>query len=1481
MLRCASRIAATAFERGGSIFKYGGRYTCHRRRGFLVHDPPWGTGTRCCISTRAHMCTRQRCYSTTTGGNNGAGDGSDSRILEKALTRGYSPFLTKFFQLLPARDQEVLRLFSDSLGNTHTTSKHVVVQYRAMKRNNLHRYLTIHAMQRLIKRVSSQVQCGGLHMDDQPSSVIVQLISDYSQLGFTPGISEYASLVRALAHESGREAEALQLLDEIVDSSDIAPFLASLKRKRDRQLPMEAMIPSDAEIARIEGSLIHEERQQSAGLQQTLLDGESLERSEGGIERDIAAVGLPDVNAAKQASDLDRVQMLVVRERQRRKMQLEAEDARPASVSRTLYHMAMRGFAQVYHVRGVMSVLGRMLETATQVPFRIARHLMPNKETWDILGEVLVRQRDRPTFVKMWIDFLSRGARPPVFLTRSLIKMLVRQSCVEQAVWVMRISRCLPDVGERLPRSPHATDHVPWDLKVQTMYVASALESATSLDAIIMTRSDAIRQGRAAAQLPLLDKPDPEIYAQLIGGAVRLHNEKLASHLFQELVDAGVAPDSATYGHLASLYAGKGQIKRVFLIARDSLVRRHQLLAQQKIQRGLLDSPTARTKYKEKVRRQVSSLKADVECITPLLQFYLRENRAQEALALLRSWDHVYGERVPADKFARALLEVYSRPGDTASAERLVESVVSQLVVDKPDITDGDSSRARVAPDDADTDANSTLQTFGQAIKVHARARNLPGVVQVLKEMTKCNIQPPYHIWDLVMRCFLREQAIDLFDTVHAYLRDTLKLPLTLPLYSLWMRSLRNHGDVVGVQAAFDELLELGQIPTQQHYLLLVQAYAYNGWVERAVSIVENLRKPYSVLRPGLSLDIAVIESYVASGNMERAEAELHYLLENTRLARDRIPARPFNYLIIGHLHYGNGARAMQTYEDMGRLGIKPDVYTFSILMHSYALARDLDNCMRVFNEMIRVGVAPDLVIYTILIWAFGVANKLSSAELVFGQVAREQQWAQELVQKQGHTQPLAEPHASAPESLDIYTEDPNRPDWPEVLDTFEIGDSNAMEQMRTSSFLNLDPVVYIAMLKVYSIARRPMRALATWERLIKNFPVVQWNPRKGGVLSKSLHYTGSFHMPALTLLLRTVRRSIGVSNVLRRKSSILKYVFTPLYLSSFTSAMASRLRQKQLLLKCLGDLRSPPSTVAQRALSRMKSRSLIVKCVEKEINARLAFDHRFCAEYRHQAPKVAASDIAWFVGFEYWMPQGAEDLLVPNDGDDNGFVPSADDASRSTHASDIQLIGPDGKFTQQSAQDMASIVARQWQELEVAGFKLNNIHVSEYIPCMLVGRQYSHLVRFLSLVQPLTPASSSFNSDEISSHTQFRYRNISIPRRSSDLLVLQIEAVQQLLLGDRDKRIILEALIGPDSHLRREYTCHSIYGDVDTPRDEDELQVMRERRVIHAERELSWAAELAYLVQIARLWRQHIGDNVAVQSRVDEVVACAEQHLE
>ncbi|KAI8319530.1 hypothetical protein GQ54DRAFT_34407 [Martensiomyces pterosporus] len=1449
MLKYSSTAAASALGRRSGYWRPDYRYVCHYQKTTHVCQPRI-VGS----ALRRHMftCTQPKdtkgVESAKDHSERSNGDRSASE-LEKLLMRGYSPYLTKFHQLLPSGDQKSLQMFSDTLSNKSATGRSIYSLYKTLRKSGLHKYLTIRAIQHMMTRVASDSNMPASNTNDLASSIVMQLIDDYTSLGFVPSTEEYSGLVRALAQEAGREHEALQLLDDLVDSSDIAPFLASLKRRRSKPVPKPAMIPSEEEIARIEKSLLVEEQKR---------------RAPANINHEGTYSAWLSSAASEATGDLDRIQKLVAEERQRRRSENERHGARDKTlslpVSRNLYHMAMRGFAQIYHVRGVMEILNRMLEAATQVPFRIARHLMPNKETWDIVGEVLVRQRDRPTFVRTWIEFLSRGARPPNSLTQSLIRMLVRQSCVEQAVWAMRISRCLPDHGEKLPKSPHAKDHVPWDLKVQIMYVSSALEAATSLDATAISREDALRQGKYAAQLPLLEKPDPAMYAQLIGGAVRVKNEKLAEHLFKELVDAGVAPDNATYGHLASLYADKGQIKRVFLIARDMLVHRHSLLAQEKVQRGLLRSPVAQAKFKEWARRQASSLKADVECIAPLLQYYIQENREQEALMLLRGWDHIYEKRVPVDKFANALLKVYNRPEDTATIERLTKRLLIESDDSRSSRRDGqkqeqsdDTAGAEDVQAASRTEAESMLRAFSQMIQTHLRAKNLPGVVRALREMAALNLQPSYSILELVMRGFLREQALDLFDTVHAYLRETLKMPLSLPLYSLWMRSLVNHGDVVGVQAAFDELLEMGQFPTQQHYLLLVQAYAYNGWIERAASIVNNLRNPHSVIRPGLNLNIAIIEAHVACGNMEQAEAELRYLLDNTLLPANRIPARPFNYMIIGSLYYGDGRKAMQMYEHMIRLGVKPDVYTFSILMHSYALAKDLGNCTRVFNEMIRVGIAPDLVIYTILICAFGIAKKVGSAELVFNQVAQEQEWAQ--VQHKSHennSSQIAQDNIqiTSPDSLDIYAEDPNRQDWPELLNTVELGENTQMERLRTSSFVNLDPIVYIAMLKVYSKAHRPMRALATWDRLIKNFPVVHWNAREGGILSKTLSYTAQFHLPAWTLLLRTAKVSIGAQRAMEKKSTLSRYFFMPLYPTEITDALNRRRQQKQQLAQQL-EATSPKNkndTAVHAFSARMIRRAELVACLENELDRRAYTDFEFCVKQRYEAPRLTAAK--WdspFVDFGYWVPDGAKNLAKDELLESDNTVDNDNTKS---------YINSDGNFTQETAQGIASIVARQWHDLEVAGFKFNNIHVSDYLPCMLVGRQYSDLRRFLSLVEPL----GATNTITAHGNNGFRYRNISIHRRLTNLLLRQISVVRRLLLIERDRRVLIDALLNVDTAIHGEYANSSKVGDVKQQRAADEIQVMKERRAVHAEREISWASELGELGEVAKLWQRLVG---------------------
>ncbi|KAJ2159781.1 hypothetical protein GGF46_002776 [Coemansia sp. RSA 552] len=1383
-----------------------------------------------------------------------AGDNSEdvSTKLGKTLLQSYSPFLAKFSRLLPAKDQATLQAFSDELRRPQASAIQLVRLYRLLQRDGLHRYLTIHALQRLLRRVSGVSSISQAESDDEhPSNIVIGLIDDYNSLGFMLGISEYSSLVRALAQEVGREQDALRVLDSVIEESEIGPFLRHHKKSPGHPVSAADRIPSDEEIARIEESLKDTEQPGAIDTQQAPDEPED-----------------PDPESLREPGDIDRIQALVIESRQAwLKHHLNQASHRRLQISREFYHMAMRGFAQIYHVRGVLAILNRMLETATYVPHRIARYLMPNKDTWDIVGEVLVRQRDRPSFVKVWIDFLSRGARPPIVLTRRLVRLLVRQMHMEQAVWVMRISRCLPDFGDSLPKAAHTADEVPWDLKVQTMYVASALEAATALDVVQMTRADALQQGRTAAQLPLLSKPDPGMYGYLIGGAVRAKSGRLAEHLFQELVDAGLAPTGATYGQLASMYADQGQISRVFLIVRNMLVRSHQYIAQQRIAQGTLTTSMDQKKYKAIVVRRAAMLEGDVDCIVPLLRFYIEENREHEALALLRSWDMVYQNYVPADKLVLALLKVYERPQDALMAEQLVHRLASELAKER----DAASTSAEPQQDPAVTvakgaNAHVLTRIHMQAIRTHLQARDIPGILRVLRKVAANGMTPPYSMWDEVMRGLLREQALDLFDAVHAFLRDTLRVPLSLPLYSLWMQSLRNHGDLAGVQAAFDEMVELGQIPTQQHYLLLVQAYAYSGLVEQAVSIVNNLRKPRSALRPGLGLDIAVIEAYVVSGETERADAELRRLLQTTHLPVNKIPARPFNHIIVGHLYAGQGREAMNTYEEMVRIGVRPDVYTFAILMHSYASAGDLHSCTRVFNEMVRVGISPDLVIYTILICAFGAVGRVTNAEMTFKQVLQEQEWARErLAASAGHRSDAGLSAGSA-DALGIYAEKLEDIDMSGTLGALDSGRATAEENFRLRCFYNLDPVVYIAMLSVYRTGRRTLSALATWERLIQNFPVVQWNPRQGGINSKSLYYTGSFHQPAWTLLLRTVKRSIGITNNVMPVRGLARHFYEPLYPESISDAMGQRLRHKQALARLAAE--SPDNKDVANAVRRMKDRIRNVHDIEAELDRRLVADHDFCGQERMATATPGLVNQGAFVDFGYWMPRGVDlPIQVSNlegRSTDHSRGPGDDAAAHKAPAAAPAPPFFDKKDSQPTtdttARGIAAILARQWRFLEERRFKFQNTHVAEYIPCMLLGRRYEDLRRFLSLAEPGS-ATSKKDAD-----THYRYRNVAIPRHLSIMLAQQLTIVRKQLLVERERRILLAALLGNDRELQARYISQSVYGSIDSWRTDDELQVIRERLTVHHERELAWSTELQTLVEIARLWSDRLKEGSGSQ---------------
>ncbi|KAJ2658275.1 hypothetical protein GGH99_007031 [Coemansia sp. RSA 1285] len=187
-----------------------------------------------------------------------------------------------------------------------------------------------------------------------------------------------------------------------------------------------------------------------------------------------------------------------------------------------------------------------------------------------------------------------------------------------------------------------------------------------------------------------------------------------------------------------------------------------------------------------------------------------------------------------------------------------------------------------------------------------------------------------------------------------------------------------------------------------------------------------------------------------------------------------------------------------------------------------------------------------------------------------------------------------------------------------------------------------------------------------------------------------------------------------------------------------------------------------------------------------------------------------------------------------------------------SASSSKSSLLNENDEFNFMTNRKIAAHVAKLWRQLENDGFKFSNIHVSDYISCILLGRQYDEVIRFLLLVKP--PSSSS--------QASYRYYNLKIVKRASQMLVRLIKVVRQRLLQAKERRIVLEILMDQGGPRCQDYVseCGDIV-DPDIERSENEIQVMRERLAIYTEHESGWFYELEKLVEIATIWQRLVGN--------------------
>ncbi|KAL0413711.1 UNVERIFIED_CONTAM: Pentatricopeptide repeat-containing protein [Sesamum radiatum] len=213
----------------------------------------------------------------------------------------------------------------------------------------------------------------------------------------------------------------------------------------------------------------------------------------------------------------------------------------------------------------------------------------------------------------------------------------------------------------------------------------------------------------------------------------------------------------------------------------------------------------------------------------------------------------------------------------------------------------------------------------------------------------------------------------------------------------------------------FETMLCDGLRPTVDVYTALVGAYAFNGLVDKAFSIVEDMKsvdncKPdaftYSILikncikfhlfdmiglileemsHLGIECNTVIynilIDGYGKAKRFELMENSLTNMVQSGRCCPDIFT---FNSVVGAYGGCGRINEMEKWFDEFQLMGLKPDIMTYNILIRSYGKSGLYQKMGSVMEFMKKRFFSPTIVTYNIVIEVFGKAGNIEKMDEMF-----------------------------------------------------------------------------------------------------------------------------------------------------------------------------------------------------------------------------------------------------------------------------------------------------------------------------------------------------------------------------------------------------------------------------------------------------------------------------------------------------------------
>ncbi|CAI5505156.1 unnamed protein product [Closterium sp. Naga37s-1] len=425
-------------------------------------------------------------------------------------------------------------------------------------------------------------------------------------------------------------------------------------------------------------------------------------------------------------------------------------------------------------------------------------------------------------------------------------------------------------------------------------------------------------------------EPDAITYNTLINVCVRCRDVERALTVFNTMRQAGFSPNVITYTSLVDGLGKTGRVKEAAELfeemkhcGQDPNSRTYNSLIRAYGEAGLYDEATSLFQEMER-----AGCMPDAFTYNTMINFYGRDGQVDEAEGVLQQM-RTQG-CIPDRVTYNTLMDAYAKAGHPEKAQHVLAVMRS----------------AGVAPD---------LYTFNILLEAASKTRTIEDADRIYEEISRSGLRPNLVTFTAMINAYGRMGRHEEAQEVWRDMRAAGCVPGG-QAYTGLINAYARHGMYEEAQQeaqrVFDEACRVGIDPDVRTYTQLMDAY---GRAESRLSLMQR-----AGFVPDALAYAVLVRTFVV---VDKSKLALSPLLVS-------LSPFPFSFPFFPPSPVSLPQEAQRVFDEACRVGIDPDVRTYTQLMDAYGRAESRLSLMQ------RAGFVPDALAYAVLVRTFVVVDK-------------------------------------------------------------------------------------------------------------------------------------------------------------------------------------------------------------------------------------------------------------------------------------------------------------------------------------------------------------------------------------------------------------------------------------------------------------------------------------------------------------------------